>query len=149
MRTWGHLLVLVPLLWVSDCNEIRCLSAEATGPVLGNHNHHHDFLSCLQRLVVASNRTEVRHVFQKFDLLSQMVEPVKDKVDKINDFFTVLYHPNFGGVGHLNPASYFWGKLKEKKEQLVPSAHVAIFGKGQHELHDYPSAYRNSKSFIK
>lgn len=92
------------------------------------------------QLVVISKQTEVKHVFQKFDL-SQVVKPVKDKVEQFNDFLAVLYHPNFGGISYLNP-SYFWEKLKEKKEHLLPSAHVAIFGKGQHELHDYPSAYR-------
>lgn len=84
-------------------------------------------------------------IFHKKIDLSEVIKPVKDKVEQLNDFLTVLYHPNFGGVSSLNP-SYFWGKLKEKKEQLLPSAHVAIFGKGQPELHDYPFAYRRSRA---
>lgn len=90
---------------------------------------------------------EVKHVFQKIDLMAQLVKPVKEQ---FNDFLAVLYHPNLGGgVSYLKPAAaYFLEKLKEKKEHLLPSAHVAIFGGGKkdHQLHDYPSAYRKGKN---
>lgn len=95
----------------------------------------------LFQLIIISHQTaKVTNVFEKFNF-AQLVKPVRDKMEEFNDLLAVLYHSNIGGINYLNP-SYLWEKFKEKKDEhlLLPT------GEHNHNtMHDYPSAYRNSK----